>query len=107
LDRQRAAHYGNDPRQERGSAVDVGGAYNTTFLTVKHAGARTSMIVDPPNGRLIPEKQRARNGFAAAKAATLTPPRPRATAGAVGSRMCLPPLSWRSPIVRRSPPRRD
>src|SRR5215471_230748 len=37
LDRQRAAHYGNDPRQERGSAVDVGGAYNTTFLTIKHA----------------------------------------------------------------------
>jgi hypothetical protein len=29
LDRQRAAHYGNDLRQERGSAVDVGGAYNT------------------------------------------------------------------------------
>src|SRR5215469_1390704 len=45
LDRQRAAHYGNDPRQERGSAVDVGGAYNTTFLTVKHVSARTSMIV--------------------------------------------------------------
>src|SRR5215470_13263184 len=29
LDKQRAAHYGDDPRQERGSAVDVGGAYNT------------------------------------------------------------------------------
>ena len=52
LDKQRAAHYGDDPRQQRGSAVDVGGAYNTTFLTIKHAGARTSMIVDPPNGRL-------------------------------------------------------
>jgi hypothetical protein len=26
LDRQREAHYGNDPRQERGSAVDVGGS---------------------------------------------------------------------------------
>src|SRR5262245_18629154 len=51
LDRQRAAHYGNDPRQERGSAIDVGGAYNTTFLTIKHAGSRTSMIIDPPNGR--------------------------------------------------------
>jgi hypothetical protein len=62
LDRQRAAHYGNDPRQERGSAVDVGGAYNTSFLTIKHAGARTSLIVDPPNGRLppqTPEAQRA------------------------------------------------
>jgi hypothetical protein len=35
LDRQRAAHYGDDPRQQRGSAVDVGGAYNTSFLTIK------------------------------------------------------------------------
>src|SRR5882762_2363631 len=55
LDKQRAAHYGDDPRQQRGSAVDVGGAYNTTFLTIKHAGPRTSMIVDPPNGRLPPQ----------------------------------------------------
>jgi hypothetical protein len=29
LDTQRAAHYGSDPRQERGTASDVGGAYNT------------------------------------------------------------------------------
>jgi hypothetical protein len=62
LDRQRGALYGSDPRQERGSAVDVGGAYNTAFLTVKHAGARTSLIVDPPNGRipaLTPQAQQA------------------------------------------------
>jgi hypothetical protein len=53
---------GNDPRQARGSAVDVGGAYNTAFLAIKHAGARTSLIVDPPNGRippLTPEAQKA------------------------------------------------
>jgi hypothetical protein len=62
LDRQRAVHYGSDPRQERGSAVDVGGASNTRFPTIKRAGARTSMIVDPSNGRLpaqTPEAQRA------------------------------------------------
>ena len=62
LDRQRGEHYGDDPRQARGSAADVGGAYNTQFLTIKHAGARTSMIVDPPNGRIPPltlEAQRA------------------------------------------------
>src|SRR4029450_2635656 len=51
LDKQRAAHYGDDPRQERGSAVDVGGAYNTAFLTIKRVGPRTSMIVGPPNGQ--------------------------------------------------------
>src|SRR5262244_1370491 len=37
LDQQRAALYGSDPRQERGSAIDVGGAYSTAFLTIKHA----------------------------------------------------------------------
>jgi hypothetical protein len=55
LDRRRAAHYGADPRQERGSAADVAGAYNTVFLTIKRVGPRTSMIVDPPNGRLPPQ----------------------------------------------------
>src|SRR4029450_7828638 len=45
LDERRAAHYGADPRQERGSAADVGGAYSTAFLTIKRAGPRTSMIV--------------------------------------------------------------
>jgi len=62
LDRQRGEHYGDDPRQARGSAADVGGAYNTQFLTIKHTGPRTSMIVDPPDGRippLTPEAQRA------------------------------------------------
>src|ERR1700681_551382 len=62
LDRQRAALYGSDPRQERGTAIDVGGAYNTVFLTVKHVGARTSLIVDPSDGRIpqqTPQAQRA------------------------------------------------
>jgi hypothetical protein len=62
LDRQRGAHYSSDPRQERGSAVDVGGAYNTAFLTIKHVGPRTSLVVDPPDGRIpppTPEAQRA------------------------------------------------
>src|SRR5215468_2632618 len=65
LDKQRAAHYGDDPRQERGSAVDVGGAYNTAFLTIKHVGSRTSMIVDPPNGRLPPQTPEAQQAAAA------------------------------------------
>jgi hypothetical protein len=62
LDKQRAELFGSDPRQQRGTTTDVGGAYNTAFLTVKHAGARTSLIVDPPNGRippLTPEAQKA------------------------------------------------
>src|SRR5215468_3250138 len=65
LDKQRAVHYGEDPRQERGSAVDVGGAYNIQFLTIKRVGARTSMIDDPPNGRVPPQTPAAQRAAAA------------------------------------------
>jgi hypothetical protein len=52
LDRQRAAILRRDQRVERGSERDVAGAYNATFQSIKHTGKRTSMIVDPPNGRI-------------------------------------------------------
>src|SRR5215472_15410718 len=28
IDKERGAHFASDPRQERGTAIDVGGAYN-------------------------------------------------------------------------------
>jgi hypothetical protein len=64
LDKQRAAHYSSgDSRRERGTVKDVNGTdNNTVFLSIKRTGARTSLIVDPPNGRippLTPEAQRA------------------------------------------------
>jgi hypothetical protein len=64
LDKQRAAHYVSaDSRRERGTVNDVNGTDNSTaFLSIKHTGPRTSLIVDPPNGRippLTPEAQRA------------------------------------------------
>jgi hypothetical protein len=65
IDKQRKEHFGSDPRQERGTAIDVGGAYNTVFLTVKHVGARTSLIVDPPNGRIPPQTPEAQRAAAA------------------------------------------
>jgi hypothetical protein len=65
IDKERAAHFGGDPRQERGTAIDVGGAYNTVFLTVKHVGARTSLIVDPSNGRIPPQTPAAQQAQAA------------------------------------------
>src|SRR5262245_23753233 len=68
LDTKRGAHYSGDPRQERGSAIDVGGAYSTAFMTIKHAGPRTSMIVDPPNGRIPPLTQQAQQAAAADRA---------------------------------------
>jgi hypothetical protein len=65
LDRERGAHFGNDPRQERGTAIDVGGAYNTSFLSIKRVGTRTSLIVDPPNGRIPPQTPEAQRAAAA------------------------------------------
>jgi len=54
LDRQRAALAGKDRRGERGTELDVTGSYNDVFISRKHTGARTSRIVDPPNGRIPP-----------------------------------------------------
>jgi hypothetical protein len=61
LDKERSELLGGNKREERGSESDVAGAYNGVFLSVKHTGARTSMIVDPPNGRipaLTPQAQK-------------------------------------------------
>jgi hypothetical protein len=52
LDVQRAALSGKDQRAERGTELDVGGSYNQLFVPRKHTGTRTSMIVDPPDGRI-------------------------------------------------------
>jgi hypothetical protein len=52
FDRQRTAQQSRDYRAERGSEADVAGAYNAVFLTLKHSGRRTSMVVDPPDGRI-------------------------------------------------------
>ncbi len=54
LDQQRSAMMGRDRRAERGTVADVAGAYNAVFTPKKRTGARTSRIVDPPNGRLPP-----------------------------------------------------
>lgn len=54
LDQQRSAMMGRDRRAERGTVADVAGAYNDVFTPKKRTGARTSRIVDPPNGRLPP-----------------------------------------------------
>jgi hypothetical protein len=52
LDKERAALLGRDKRVERGTELDVAGAYNSVFMMLKHTGTRTSMIVDPPDGRI-------------------------------------------------------
>jgi hypothetical protein len=56
LDKQRTAIVSQDVRRyERGSEQDVGGAYATNiFLTHKPMGRRTSLIIDPPDGKIPP-----------------------------------------------------
>jgi hypothetical protein len=52
LDKQRAGILRRDQRVERGSERDVAGAYNAVFQSIKHTGKRTSLVVDPPDGRI-------------------------------------------------------
>ena len=56
LDKQRGAIVSQDVRRYgRGSEQDVGGAYATNiFLSHKPTGPRTSLIIDPPDGRIPP-----------------------------------------------------
>jgi hypothetical protein len=54
LDKLRAAQPGNETRAVRGTEQDVAGAYNGVFLTRRYTGRRTSLIVDPPDGRIPP-----------------------------------------------------
>jgi hypothetical protein len=61
LDESRSEVLGRERRAERGTERDVSGSYNNVFVSFKRTGARTSLIVDPPNGRLpplTPEAQR-------------------------------------------------
>jgi len=68
LDKQRSAVLGREYRdknaQGKGTEQDVAGAYNAVFESHKRTGRRTSLIVDPPDGRIPPltpeaEKRRA------------------------------------------------
>jgi hypothetical protein len=68
LDRERATLLARDRGNERGTEADVTGAYNSVFLSVKRIGTRTSLIVDPPNGRVPTPTPEAQKTFAAERA---------------------------------------
>ena len=71
LDKERAALLGRDKRVERGTELDVAGAYNAAFMSIKRTGVRTSLIVDPPNGRIPPLTPEAQKIAAADRALRL------------------------------------
>ena len=54
LDRDRAALLARDGRAGPGSETDVTQGYSSVFLSIKRIGARTSLISNPPNGRMPP-----------------------------------------------------
>src|SRR6266481_3563887 len=54
IDKARSEILGRERRAERGTERDVAGAYNNVFVSFKRTGTRTSLIVDPPNGRMPP-----------------------------------------------------
>ncbi len=63
LDKRRTAHPRREARAGPGTERDVRGAYNAVFQSVRPTGPRTSLIVDPPDGRipsLTPEAQERR-----------------------------------------------
>jgi hypothetical protein len=66
LDKERVVYAFETPAK-RGTEADVNSADNTVGLSVKHAGTRTSLVTDPPNGRLPPLTPEAEKAAAADK----------------------------------------
>src|SRR6516162_4364356 len=65
LDRTRSEILGRERRAERGTERDVSGSYNNVFVSFKRTGARTSLIVDPLDGRIPPLTPQAQKRAAA------------------------------------------
>jgi hypothetical protein len=60
-DKQKGVNPGRNARSAN-SAADVNGAYNAVFNSVLKTGKRTSMIIDPPDGRIPPTVAAAAGG---------------------------------------------
>ena len=52
------------PRQAGGTERDVAGAYNAVFMSVKPTGRRTSLVVDPSDGKIPPTTPELQNKLA-------------------------------------------
>ena len=105
LDSERARLLGLDRRRSpRGSEQDVGGAYDQTiFLSHKHAGRRTSLISDPPDGRLPPLTPEALERRAATREYHLA--LLQATDACKNNQPGCPPYGPPSPRRAETPPR--
>src|SRR2546426_4546405 len=66
-DKQKGLNPGRNARSAN-SAQDVNGAYNAVFNSVLRTGKRTSMIIDPPDGKIPPLVAGAQGGRGGAQA---------------------------------------
>ena len=104
IDSERARLLGQYRRRSpRGTEQDVGGAYDATiFLTHKHLGPRTSLIIDPPDGQLpalTPAAQQRRDEIDEYNRALL-----QATEACRQGRPGCPPYGPPSPRREEAPP---
>jgi hypothetical protein len=53
-DKQKEQNPGRNARAAEGTQADVSGAYNAVFNSILKTGRRTSMIIDPPDGKIPP-----------------------------------------------------
>src|SRR5260221_647406 len=81
LNKQRASILGREYRDRnaegKGTEQDVAGAYNSVFESHKRTGRRTSLVVEPPDGRIPPLTAGAQNrraGYREFQAALLQAP---------------------------------
>src|SRR5471032_1864959 len=65
IDQRSAGLLRRDKRVERGTELDVAGAYNAVFQSVRYASRRTSLIVDPPDGKIPALTEQAQKNAAA------------------------------------------
>jgi len=54
LDKARSELLRRERRGEHGTESDAANGYDSVFVSLKRVGARTSKIIDPPNGRIPP-----------------------------------------------------
>jgi hypothetical protein len=97
---------GRERRVERGTELDVAGAYNGQFVSVKKTGKRTSMIVDPADGRvppLTPERRRFKPPTANSVSPCCNRPRPaRANRSPAAAANTIPSPRRDAPSWRRA-----
>jgi hypothetical protein len=53
-DKAKASNVGRNARNANNAAQDVEGAYNAVFNSILRTSKRTSMIIDPPDGKIPP-----------------------------------------------------